>query len=320
MWRSLTGTLVALAALNGCGGDASAPTATGTVGGHMWAVGEAGLMSADDGATLVARATPVASTLRTLLAVDDQLAWAFGDAGTILGTHDGGATWQVQPSPVATTLWAAAFADAGHGYAVGGGGVILRTQDAGRSWNLLTSPVAGTAIALRGVAVAASGGLVLTVGDGGVVLRSLDGGGHFDTAPAPTAADLRAVRLAADELHAVAVGAGGAVLTSDDGGASWRTQNPAPAELRAVAIDHDQTVAVGARGLIWRRASASGDFTTVPSGTTADLNAVKFDRGAPATGWVVGGDGIVLVTHDGGAHFGTLASLLRGNLTAVEDF
>src|SRR5438045_7618337 len=128
----------------GCGGDAPAAALAvgglGGSGGHMWAAGQQGLMaSAYDGVTLVPRATATPATLRALVCVDDQLAWAVGDAGTILATRDGGSTWSQQAAPAAGTLWAASFADAGRGYAVGEGGLVLRTTDAGATWIMLPS-------------------------------------------------------------------------------------------------------------------------------------------------------------------------------------
>jgi len=284
----------------------------------MWAAGESGLMlSAYDGVTVSARPASGAATLRALVAVDDQLAWAVGDRGTILATRDGGSTWTPQLAPMVSTLWAASFADAGRGYAVGDGGAVLRTSDAGTTWARL--PVAATA-SLRGVAAAPSGGLVLAVGEGGTVLRSTDGGARFDRMTVPAASTLNAVRLAEDELRVVAVGAAGAVLASDDGGLTWRAESTAPADLYAVALADRGAVAVGAGGLIWRRAGAGEAWSAVPSGTTVDLTAVKLAREAPTFGWIVGGAGTVLYTTDGGAHFRPLPSALRGLLTTVEDF
>jgi hypothetical protein len=255
--------------------------------------------------------------LRALVSIDDQLAWAVGDGGTILATRDGGSTWALQPAPVASTLWAASFADAGRGYAVGEGGVVLRTVDAGATWTRLTSPVGGS---LRSVASAPSGGLVLVVGDGGTVLRSADSGARFDRVAVPVAATLNAVRLAEDELHVIAVGAGGAVISSDDGGLTWRAEAGAPSDLRAVALADRGAVAVGAGGLIWRRADASEPWAVVPSGTTVDLTAVKFAREAPTFGWAVGAGSTVLYSSDGGAHFRQLPVPRTGTLSAVEDF
>jgi photosystem II stability/assembly factor-like uncharacterized protein len=328
MWRFLTGALLTslVAGTSGCG-DAALPTSgtgtttgSGPTGGHMWALGERGLMaSAFDGVTIAERPAPAAATLHALVCVDDQLAWAVGEGGTILSTHNGGFTWQAQTSAASTTLWGAAFSDAGRGYAVGAGGLVLRTTDAGVHWTPVALPVPPTAV-LRAVSAASSGGLVLVVGDGGLVLRSVDGGVRFDVVAGPTSAGLRAVRLAEDELRAVTVGDGGAVWSSADGGASWRAEVSAPGDLRGVSLSDDHVIAVGARGLVWRRARASEAWSQVAVGAVADLNAVKFDRGAPAFGWIVGAGGTVLFSNDQGAHFRALPTPVGGTLTAVEDF
>lgn len=316
MWRAVC--LVALAGAVGLGCGADAPAAGIANGGHMWAAGESGLMlSAFDGVTVSERQAPAGPSLRALVAVDDQLAWAVGDTGTILATRNGGASWTPQAATVDSTLWGAAFADAGRGYAVGDGAVILRTTDAGATWTRL--PL-GTTAGLRGVAAAPSGGLVLAVGDGGLVLRSADGGEHFERVATPVTTTLNAVRLAEDELRVLAVGAAGAVIASDDGGLTWRAESAAPFDLRAVAFRDPGAIAVGSGGLIWRRVGASDPWSAVSSGTTADLSAVKFAREAPSFGWIVGGAGTVLYTSDGGAHFRPLAVPAAAPLTTVEDF
>jgi photosystem II stability/assembly factor-like uncharacterized protein len=318
MRRVLLGLLFATSGLGmaGCGGDPSGTAPSS--GGHMWAAGESGLMlSAFDGVNLLERSRATATALRALVGVDDQLAWAFGDGGTILTTRDAGATWTAVTSPVGSALRGASFADAGRGYAVGDEGVVLRTTDAGVTWTRLAIPTRG---ALRGVAAAPSGGLLLAVGEGGTVLRSTDGGDRFDRSAVPVATTLEAVRLAEDELHAIAVGAAGAVVTSEDGGVTWRAENAAPVDLRGVAFGGTGATAVGAGGFIWRRADGSSPFAAVASGTAVDLHAIKFDREAPSFGWIVGASGLVLYTTDGGAHFRPLPSLLRGELTTVEDF
>jgi photosystem II stability/assembly factor-like uncharacterized protein len=110
------------------------------------------------------------------------------------------------------------------------------------------------------------------------------------------------------------------VISSDDAGLSWRAETAAPFDLHSVSLDDAGATAVGSGGLIWRRADATTAFAAVVSGTTVDLTAIKFDREAPSFGWIVGASGTVLYTSDGGAHFRPLASSLRGDLTAVEDF
>jgi photosystem II stability/assembly factor-like uncharacterized protein len=292
----------------------------------MWAAGQDGLMvSAFDGVTVVERPSLAGASLRAMVCVDDQLAWAVGDGGRIVATRDGGSTWSPEAAPVTGTLWGVSFVDAGRGYAVGDGGAVLRTIDAGATWTRLPVWIDGNGAAaisgsLRGVAAAASGGLVLVVGEGGVVLRSSDGGERFDRVGTPATATLNAVRLAEDEVHAVAVGDGGAVIASEDGGLTWRAEAGAPFDLRGLALNDPSATAVGAGGFIWRRPDSTRSWSAIPSGTTVDLAAVKFDRGSRSFGWVVGASGTVLYTTDGGAHFRPLVSGLRGALATIEDF
>jgi photosystem II stability/assembly factor-like uncharacterized protein len=158
------------------------------------------------------------------------------------------------------------------------------------------------------------------VGDG-VVLRSSDGGRNFSTVSAP-AGNYRGVRFAADGQFGVIVGDGGQVLASRDGGASWSLVSTAPGALHGVSVSDDgsRILAVGERGLAWRSGDGGATFSAASTGASHALNAVGFDLDVPATGWAVGDQGTVLVTHDAGLHFEPIASPILADFTAVEDF
>jgi photosystem II stability/assembly factor-like uncharacterized protein len=60
--------------------------------------------------------------------------WACGRRGTILHTSDGGVTWDRQKSDTKYTLTSICFVDSLHGWAVGDGATILHTEDGGHNW------------------------------------------------------------------------------------------------------------------------------------------------------------------------------------------
>jgi hypothetical protein len=71
---------------------------------------------------------------------------------------------------------------------------------------------------------------------------------------------------------------------------------------------------VGAHGLIQKR-DARGNWLTVPSGVEADLIDVSFS--SVATGWVVGQDGLILRTTDGGKTWKRIPSPTDEDLVKV---
>jgi photosystem II stability/assembly factor-like uncharacterized protein len=80
--------------------------------------------------------------------LDSGIAFAVGDAGTILKSTDAGATWAPLQSGTTNILHAVYFFDGNQGVAVGDEGLILRTTDGGAMWQSVAS---GVEDALRSV-------------------------------------------------------------------------------------------------------------------------------------------------------------------------
>ena len=105
-------------------------------------------------------------------------------------------------------------------------------------------------------------------------------------------------------------------------GATWQALAArAPADLTALSISDDaaRIVAVGAAGLVWRSVDAGASWQASPSGVAAALATVGFSDADSNTGWAAGAHGTLLVTHDGGASFRSLASPTTLDLYSVED-
>jgi photosystem II stability/assembly factor-like uncharacterized protein len=91
------------------------------------------------------------------------------------------------------------------------------------------------------------------------------------------------------------------VLAAGTANASWVWQNPLPQgnTLNDLAfIDGNTGYAVGAMGLIMQTTDRGGSWTTIASGTTANLNRIVF--ATADSGWIVGDNGTVLWTKTGG--------------------
>jgi len=302
------------------GGGGGGTGGTGGAGGPggSWLTGQsATLLASYDGATFTERTAPVTGDLYALTCVGHLDGWAAGAKGAIIGTHDGGITWTEELSGVTTSLRALSFADKDHGLAVGDAGVVLRTIDGGATWYRVS---VATGADLRGVALSQFDGRAFVVGAGGIVLRSTDGGQSFGAPQTVTSAELRAVRFSGEVGVGYAVGDGGLVLSTHDG-ATWQPLASAPGNLTALSITDDASriVAVGGGGLVWRSIDAGATWQPGASGVTASLATIGFSDDEPGTGWAAGAHGTLLVTHDGGATFSSLASPTTLDLYSVED-
>ena len=87
--------------------------------------------------------TPSGTTndLRGVYLPDSGVAYAVGDAGTILKSTDAGTTWNALVSGTANALYDIYLFNDIEGVAVGDGGVILRTTDGGATWLTVASGV-----------------------------------------------------------------------------------------------------------------------------------------------------------------------------------
>jgi photosystem II stability/assembly factor-like uncharacterized protein len=179
----------------------------------------------------------------------------FGDAGVVVAgagaavavSGDGGVHWTAHPAATVasatTTLEGVAFTDAEHGVAVGTGGTVL--------------------------------------------VGTPDDSNRFAWAPAVlpdgVTGDLHDVAMS--DTIGYAVGAGGVILATDDGGATWTLDNTPPsatADLNAVALSADGSVAVavGAQGALL--VNDNGRWRAQDTGTTADLLGVALPAAATA--------------------------------------
>lgn len=297
----LKGTVaIALVALGaGCSGSSS-PKPTSGEGGtpppSAWraAVGAGGtLVQTFDDRAWAARVVPGVAGVDLLgvACVGNTAGWAVGEHGTVVHTLDGGLHWLAQDPHTTVTLRAIRFGDAEHGLLVGDFGTLDVTHDGGATWLTVAT---GVSVALRGAAVAED--TFLAVGDAGTVLRSVDGGVSFVAQHLAGAGDLRSVAMDPGGHLVLAVDSLGGAWASTDRGATFAREMSAGVPLAAVALQADGTlaVAVGAAGAL-RVRDSRGAWTSVASGTTADLHAALVEEGAAYIG---GDDGTLLAAHD----------------------
>jgi len=125
--------------------------------------------------------------LRGVFLLDSGVAYAVGDAGTILKSTDAGATWSALVSGTNKALYDLYFFSDNEGVVVGDGGVILRTIDGGAIWSTVSS---GVRDGLRSVSFSGANGIcgglsqdILYSSDSGaswqVSQKGFFGGGFF---------------------------------------------------------------------------------------------------------------------------------------------
>lgn len=258
--------------------ETSTPTVTPTRGPYEW----------------TSLSTGITNTLKAVYLVDPQIGWVAGNDGTILHTSEGGLSWQRQDSGTTEELRDMFFLDLNRGWIVGGKGLILRTTDGGNTWGSQVSP-ADTFLEAIYFADENHGWIVgghYTVSGWpyrftahGYVLRSTDGGNSWSRSSSISRApsDIHFV----DELHGWLVASYidnttyqtvPKIYYSSDGGGSWRSQS-------------------------------------IPV-STGDLEAVTFVDAN--TGWLVGDNGVILHTINGGAVWSQQESGVTSSLDAVQ--
>ncbi len=239
--------------------------------------------------------------------------WLVGQGGAILSS-EGGTVFGEVSSPTVNDLNALVCVRGLFGWATGSGGVLLRTRDSGQSW---TASVVDAAATWRAVAFGDSSRGLLA-GDGGRIMYSSDGGASWVRSAIATRANLRAAAIAAPDRASLGWAVGdGIVLRSSDGGASFsEVAGAADEHYRAVrfAADARHGFIASAEGSIYR--SGDGGLTwTVAAQAGAGLSGLAVS--ADGLRVVAVGDGVVLLSTDGGVSFGRAEAPATSELTAV---
>jgi photosystem II stability/assembly factor-like uncharacterized protein len=242
---------------------------------------------------------------------------AVGKFGLILLTKDEGKTWEKRPSGTTRALSGISFADNQHGLVVGSGGTILVTSDGGTSWR---AQVSGTKDQLLGV-YALSLTQAYVVGAFGTLLSTTDGGQSWIRPKLPwdrlierivkesgyMEPNLNAVYFSSPEIGWV-VGEFGLVLHTRNGGKSWISQrygSDLPQLYAVKFLDDRRGWAIGQAGSLIQTRDGGQHWLPVALGTKRDFYAFSLDdeRG------VIVGDGIVLVSLDGGLSWRRMESI-----------
>lgn len=218
--------------------------------------------------------------LKSVAVIDTNTAWIVGENGIILKTTNGGDTWLTQPTPASGDIYAIKFASSTVGYMAGAKGAVFKTDNSGETWTTLTTPGTDNLNAIHII----NSTTVIIVGDNGTILKSSNGY-EFSLITSEVSHDLNSVYFY-DNTVGWAVGANGTYLRSIDSGVSWSV-------------------------LPMRIPDPSDSLKEIDVVST--LNKVSFTN--LSDGWVVGDDGLILRTTDGGSRWADIS----GNIDIAAD-
>lgn len=286
---------------------------------EAWAVGSLTILhSTNGGSSWLAEPSGTApyTTLQDITFLNEDLGWAVGNAGTILKTVDGGDTWEYQRRESVYNLaevwyYDVMFVDSLNGWCVGGRGekfpstgLLLHTSDGGRSWS---AQGFDSTQCLYGVTFADTATGWAVGGDWGgshvnaIVLRTTDGGLNWEELTGndlPTPNKLEAVTFV-DALNGWVIGSKATILRTTDGGASWENKYEG-LECDSLEVDTltGDTICV--------------DTIFLPTPTLYAVAAIGSSHC-----WVVGKQGAIMYTGDGGTTWNQQSSGTTEDLCAV---
>lgn len=218
--------------------------------------------------------------LHSVVTFTSKQASVFGNYGVIYHTNSGGTLveeWKPQENGLENTLLCeASFIDGNTGWVVGTKGAVVHTTDGGKSWSKQES---GTGKNLFSVSfVDTQNGWA--VGEFGTIIHTVDGGESWEFQSKDIDKMLNSVCFI-DARNGWVVGEFGTMLHTKDGGKKWKEQRCEEIETK-VGMD-------------------SYDWRPMPA-----LYEVYFED--ENRGWIVGMDGIILKTENGGKKWRKLES------------
>ena len=239
-----------------------------------FAAGDGPLLRTFDGGTTWLEVAPGPLRLATIRCADAFTCVATTQAGTsLMRTTDGGVTL-TPVSPSSRKLFAASFAGDLRVVAAGEGGATVRSEDAGAEWSPVGDRLPRAFTRLR----ATSANLVFAAGPKGTLARSPDGGRTWAEIGVSTAEDVIDASFV-DESTGYAVDAAGTVLRTVNGGASWQVLDTGyTATPQAVlALSADEVLLIGGRGIL-RSRDGGETFSRVRARIVAAARLFNVDR------------------------------------------
>lgn len=241
---------------------------------------------------------------------------AVGKFGLILLSSDGGKSWQQRPTGTTQALSGVSFADRTHGFVVGSGGTVLATDDGGTTWRAQNSGTKDQLLAVYAVSPAQ----VFAVGAFGTLLSTSDGGRSWNKHEMKWDVLIERIvkegGLVEPNLNAVyfnspksgwIAGEFGLVLHTKDGGQTWISQrygSDLPQLYAVKFVDDRHGLTMGQAGSLIQSTDGGQGWSAVELDIKRDLYQVALEGDSG----VIVGDGVVLVSRDGGSSWRPMSS------------
>ncbi len=291
-------------------------------GGSMW-------LSSDAGASWFPIQTGDIGDVTDLDSLDDQVAWAVNDEGTVLRTITGGTFWE--PTPVTGfgadgELTGVDFADANRGWIVGRQpvlgqpteGRIARSTDGGLTW---THQASFPYLQFFGV-TAIDGNTAFAYGLGNnsasLLYRTTDGGQNWSAVGPPSTGGFRDAHFFPGGQVGLLLG-GDDIFRTVDGGQSWTRPYNGSILLNSISFgDVLNGWATGYLKTLLR--TTDGGLTWTPQNTGGGASTTAYlsvSATGPQSAWICGWNGYVGETTDGGQTWSTVP-LPETNLPSYE--
>jgi len=278
---------------------------------------------------------------------DAQHGWAVGDRGLAASTRDGGGYWQSMGVDESTDWKMLRFASERDavlaGYSYSDGIQVAHSSDGGMTWaaapagSSRTDPLEVSSMDFVDQWFGWAVGKGPPWDEPTELLITVDGGQFWQTHDVLGGGARRVTFV--DRLRGWAIGEGGLVARSDDGGRNWEIQSiPFPQEVEAISfVDRDYGWVASAEtpsdmcqgpydtdSLTLFRTSSGGDEWEGPICIEIPEQPFPWPEGPLGmqfvdedTGWIVGDNGLILKTTDGGLNWLLQESKVAVDLTDV---
>lgn len=254
------------------------------------------LFSDDYGLTYEVPEVPVSWNLHSIVNTDDGRLFAAG-GDQVLNSEDQGHTWESQQIALNSYIREICFVNNEVGYGIAGG-EVFKTSDSGASWEVLTDLSEENFYSI--FFLDENWGIL--VGGEGMAFKTMDGGQTWTDVYPGVQSDLYDVHFFNPD-HGIVVGLSETYLVTDNGGQTWESNDPGIEDhFKTLYFLDNQTGFLSGNQKIYKTVNGGETWTQVwwsgGSGTSNSIKAIEFSNNL--FGWVVGWDGLMLQTVDGG--------------------
>jgi photosystem II stability/assembly factor-like uncharacterized protein len=203
---------------------------------------------------------PQGNHLSKVQALNANVIYAAGEAGTVLKTTNGGTNWRMLRTRTNLNILSLIMVHPDSGYVAGDSGLLLKTVNGGTAWFRQNVPGASD---LRGVFFQNSrSGWVC--GKNGFISKTQNGGLIWQTQNTASTQTLNDIRFLNPQIG-WAVGNKGSIYKTNNGGSNWTAQTSGTTKnIRFLRIlDADSALAVGDSGLVLKTTNGGSNWTTL---------------------------------------------------------